>query len=61
MGYERWVNDTYWLAMPFKLRDPGANLKFARVEAGGGGSTTSFRSPSTPAWGSRPEIATGST
>jgi len=32
MGYERWVNDTYWLAMPFKLRDPGANLKFARVE-----------------------------
>jgi hypothetical protein len=22
-GYERWVNDTYWVMMPFKLRDPG--------------------------------------
>lgn len=32
MGYERWVNDTYWVIMPFKLRDPGANLKHARTE-----------------------------
>lgn len=32
MGYERWVNDTYWLVMPFKLRDPGANLKYARAQ-----------------------------
>lgn len=32
MGYERWVNDTYWLVMPFKLRDPGVNLKYARAQ-----------------------------
>jgi hypothetical protein len=36
-GYERWVNDTYWLMMPFKLRDPGTNLKHARTETGDGG------------------------
>lgn len=32
MGYERWVNDTYWFIMPFKLRDPGVNLKWARSQ-----------------------------
>lgn len=32
MGYERWVNDTYWVIMPFKLRDPGTILKHARTE-----------------------------
>lgn len=37
MGYERWVNDTYWLMMPFKLRDPGTNLKYAGVKKGEGG------------------------
>lgn len=25
-GYGIWINDTYWLAMPFKLRDPGTQL-----------------------------------
>jgi len=29
-GYERWVNDTYWLIMPFKLHDPGVRLRYAR-------------------------------
>lgn len=33
-GYERWVNDTYWVMMPFKLRDPGTNLKYARTQTG---------------------------
>jgi hypothetical protein len=36
MGYERWVNDTYWIVMPFKLRDPGVHLKHARTERRGG-------------------------
>ena len=36
MGYERWVNDTYWMMMPFKLRDPGVHLKHARTERRGG-------------------------
>lgn len=25
-GYRMWINDAYWLVMPFKLRDPGTNL-----------------------------------
>jgi hypothetical protein len=25
-AYGAWVNDTYWLAMPYKLRDPGVHL-----------------------------------
>lgn len=26
-GYSRWVNDSYWLIMPFKWMDKGVNLK----------------------------------
>jgi hypothetical protein len=33
-GYERWVNDTYWVMMPFKIRDPGTNLKYVRLQKG---------------------------
>ena len=28
LGYELWVNDSYWLVMPFKLSDPGTNLRY---------------------------------
>lgn len=28
-GYEAWVNDSYWLLMPYKLRDPGVRLSLA--------------------------------
>lgn len=38
-GYERWVNDSYWFIMPFKLRDPGTRLKHARSEEGSNGAT----------------------
>jgi hypothetical protein len=31
-GYGTWVNDTYWLLMPYKLRDPGVNLTYAGQE-----------------------------
>ncbi|HEX5758583.1 MAG TPA: hypothetical protein VF121_05275 [Thermoanaerobaculia bacterium] len=27
-AYGAWINDTYWLLMPYKLRDPGASLAF---------------------------------
>lgn len=27
MGYKMWVNDSYWLVMPFKLKDSGVTLK----------------------------------
>lgn len=28
-GYRRFINDTYWLLMPLKLRDPGVKLESA--------------------------------
>lgn len=31
-GYETWINDTYWLIMPYKLRDPGVILTYAGEE-----------------------------
>ncbi|HEU5395115.1 MAG TPA: hypothetical protein VFV36_09995 [Candidatus Methylomirabilis sp.] len=31
-AYAMWVNDTYWLAMPFKLRDPGVRIAYDRSE-----------------------------
>ena len=27
-GYKAWVNDSYWLAMPYKLKDTGVTLKY---------------------------------
>ena len=27
-GYNSWINDSYWLVMPYKLQDPGVNLKY---------------------------------
>ena len=36
-GYDRWVNDSYWLMMPFKLRDPGTNLKYSSLKKGPAG------------------------
>ncbi|MEP0985982.1 hypothetical protein [Ekhidna sp.] len=31
-GYEMWVNDSYWLVMPFKLKDSGVTLKYLRED-----------------------------
>jgi len=28
MGKEAWINDAYWLVMPFKLKDSGVTLKY---------------------------------
>ena len=30
-GYEVWVNDSYWLVMPFKMKDSGVTLKYLGV------------------------------
>lgn len=35
-AYAWWVNDTYWLLMPYKMRDPGVVLSLAGREAKGG-------------------------
>lgn len=37
-GYAWWVNDSYWMFMPYKLRDPGVQLRYGgetRLEDGG--------------------------
>lgn len=36
-AYATWVNDTYWLLMPYKMKDPGVSLKLdgERVTAEG--------------------------
>src|SRR5215510_942643 len=39
MGYERFINDTYWLLMPYKWRDPGVNLKYEGTAKGDRGQT----------------------
>ena len=36
-GYGMWVNDTYWLLMPYKMNDPGVNLSYAGEERGDNG------------------------
>jgi hypothetical protein len=32
-GYAWWVNDAYWLLMPYKMRDAGVVLSYAGLEA----------------------------
>ena len=32
MGKEVWINDSYWLVMPFKLKDSGVRLTYARED-----------------------------
>jgi hypothetical protein len=27
-AHAQWINDSYWFLMPYKLRDPGVNLKY---------------------------------
>ena len=31
-AYGAWINDTYWLVMPYKLQDPGVTLAYDGVE-----------------------------
>ena len=31
-GHQSWVNDMYWLFMPYKLRDPGVTLRYVDEE-----------------------------
>lgn len=36
-GYEAWVNDSYWMFMPYKLKDSGVTLKYAGEDTMAGG------------------------
>ena len=31
-GYEMWVNDSYWLVMPYKLKDAGVTLSYMGID-----------------------------
>ena len=31
-GYEMWVNDSYWLVMPYKLKDSGVTLTYMGID-----------------------------
>ncbi len=33
MGKSIWINDSYWLVMPFKLKDSGVTLKYDRTDS----------------------------
>jgi hypothetical protein len=33
LGHEVWVNDSYWMFMPYKLLDPGVTLKYSGTRA----------------------------
>ena len=35
-AYGAWINDTYWLVMPYKMRDPGVILAYEGEEAANG-------------------------
>jgi hypothetical protein len=35
-AYGAWINDTYWLLMPYKMKDPGVVLQYAGEEKGDG-------------------------
>lgn len=35
-AYAAWINDTYWLLMPFKMQDPGVTLTYDGEEEIGG-------------------------
>ena len=32
-GYEMWVNDSYWLVMPYKLKDSGVTLQYMGTDS----------------------------
>jgi len=32
IGKSMWINDSYWLVMPFKWKDPGVNLNYLRQD-----------------------------
>ena len=42
-GYGMWVNDTYWLLMPYKLNDPGVVLTYAGEDRDNGATYDKLR------------------
>jgi hypothetical protein len=42
-AYEAWVNDTYWLIMPYKMKDPGVVLAMDGEEKGADGEWDKLR------------------
>lgn len=42
-AYARWVNDSYWLLAPLKLRDRGVNLKYEGIKESDGAPCETLR------------------
>ena len=40
LGRQVWTNDSYWLFMPFKMRDPGVSLRYLGISATDSNATT---------------------
>ena len=40
-GKGMWINDSYWLFMPFKLQDPGVTVNYVREDTINGGAPSS--------------------
>jgi len=53
-AYGRFINDTYWLLMPYKLRDPGVTLRFEGEEMVGRQTYEVIRLTFAPNFGLRP-------
>jgi hypothetical protein len=59
MFYEKgkalWINDSYWLVMPWKLQDPGVNLTYVKTEQLSNGTTADILQLTFNAVGVTPE------
>ncbi|TDE05497.1 hypothetical protein [Flavobacterium hiemivividum] len=54
-GKNWWINDSYWLVMPWKLQDPGVSLKYVKTEKLPNGKTADILQLTFSAVGVTPE------
>lgn len=54
-GYEWWINDSYWLVMPYKLKDSGVTLKYLGEDTTQAGTPADYLEMTFDAVGVTPE------
>jgi hypothetical protein len=54
-GKNLWINDSYWLVMPWKLQDPGVNLSYVKTDKLPNGTTVDILQLTFSAVGVTPE------